>query len=139
VRLPAARQQHAGQARRCPAAHCWDPCGCSGARSSIGGLHHGPCSRKPPTAAGTHRTALQVYSISGSNLCLTGTAEVPLAGVYMDKVLDEAALPLKMAAFGHCFRTEAGAGGAAGGLSRAALPVRSSCLDGSLSGGLAAS
>jgi seryl-tRNA synthetase len=56
-----------------------------------------------------------VYSINNSNLCLTGTAEVPLAGVYMDKVVEEAALPIKMAAFGHCFRTEAGAGGAAGG------------------------
>jgi hypothetical protein len=32
---------------------------------------------------------LQVYSVKDSNLCLTGTAEVPLAGVYMDKVLNE--------------------------------------------------
>jgi hypothetical protein len=32
---------------------------------------------------------LQVYSVRDSNLCLTGTAEVPLAGVYMDKVLNE--------------------------------------------------
>ncbi len=28
----------------------------------------------------------QVYSVRDSPLCLTGTAEVPLAGVYMDKV-----------------------------------------------------
>lgn len=49
-----------------------------------------------------------------SNLCLTGTAEVPLAGVYMDKVLNEKELPIKMVAFGRCFRTEAGASGAAG-------------------------
>jgi seryl-tRNA synthetase len=27
--------------------------------------------------------------VKDSNLCLTGTAEVPLAGVYMDKVLNE--------------------------------------------------
>ena len=54
---------------------------------------------------------VQVYSIEDSPLCLTGTAEVPLAAVCMDKVLSEEELPLKMAAFGHCFRTEAGAGG----------------------------
>jgi hypothetical protein len=31
-------------------------------------------------------TETQVYSIQDSQLCLTGTAEVPLGGVYMDKV-----------------------------------------------------
>lgn len=31
----------------------------------------------------------------------------------MDKVYSEDELPIKMAAFGHCFRTEAGAAGAA--------------------------
>lgn len=40
-----------------------------------------------------------------------GTAEVPLGGIYMDRILTEADLPIKMAAFGHCFRTEAGAAG----------------------------
>ena len=44
-------------------------------------------------------------------MCLTGTAEIPLGGVCMDKILSEAQLPLKMAAYGHCFRTEAGAAG----------------------------
>ena len=48
-----------------------------------------------------------------SPLCLTGTAEVPLAAVAMDSVLTEAELPLRLAAFGHCFRTEAGAAGVA--------------------------
>lgn len=47
----------------------------------------------------------QVYSIQDSPLCLTGTAEVPLGGIYMDKVLNESDLPIKMAAFGHCFRS----------------------------------
>jgi seryl-tRNA synthetase len=56
----------------------------------------------------------QVYSVENSPLCLTGTAEVPLGGVHMDKVLAEAQLPIRMAAFGHCFRTEAGAAGMAG-------------------------
>lgn len=44
-------------------------------------------------------------------MCLTGTAEIPLGGVCMDKILSESQLPMKMAAFGHCFRTEAGAAG----------------------------
>lgn len=30
-------------------------------------------------------TGTQVYSIADSPLCLTGTAEVPLGGIYMDK------------------------------------------------------
>ena len=54
---------------------------------------------------------LQVYSVQDSPLCLTGTAEVPLGAMYMDQILSEDQLPIKMAGFGHCFRTEAGAGG----------------------------
>ena len=56
----------------------------------------------------------QIYGVRDSPLCLTGTAEIPLGGVHMDKILSESELPVKMAAFGHCFRTEAGAAGAAG-------------------------
>ena len=56
----------------------------------------------------------QVYEVQDSGLCLTGTAEVPLGGIYMDKIIEESELPIKMVAFGHCFRTEAGAAGAAG-------------------------
>ena len=56
----------------------------------------------------------QIYGVRDSGLCLTGTAEIPLGGVHMDKILSEGELPIKMAAFGHCFRTEAGAAGAAG-------------------------
>ncbi|KAL0025985.1 hypothetical protein WJX77_010596 [Trebouxia sp. C0004] len=58
-------------------------------------------------------TETQVYSVQDSPLCLTGTAEVPLGAMYMDKILAEEQLPIKMAGFGHCFRTEAGAGGSA--------------------------
>lgn len=61
-----------------------------------------------PRAANT-----QVYSVQNTDLCLAGTAEIPLGGVYMDAILSEAELPIKMAAFSHCFRTEAGAAGAA--------------------------
>ena len=56
----------------------------------------------------------QTYSVADSDLCLTGTAEVPLGGVYMDKIVEEKELPIRMAAYGHCFRTEAGAAGMAG-------------------------
>ena len=56
----------------------------------------------------------QVYSVERSDLCLAGTAEIPLGGYYMDQVLREDQLPIRLAAFGHCFRTEAGAAGAAG-------------------------
>lgn len=52
-----------------------------------------------------------MYSVQDSPLCLTGTAEVPLGAMYMDNILAEEQLPIKMAGFGHCFRTEAGAGG----------------------------
>lgn len=55
----------------------------------------------------------QVYSVAGMDLCLAGTAEIPLGGLYMDKVIEEADLPIRMVAFGHCFRTEAGAAGSA--------------------------
>lgn len=55
--------------------------------------------------------AVQVYSVKDSPLCLTGTAEVPLGAMYMDQILAEQQLPIKLAGFGHCFRTEAGAGG----------------------------
>jgi len=55
----------------------------------------------------------QVYSVQDMDLCLTGTAEIPLGGLYADKVVAEEDLPIRLAAFGHCFRTEAGAAGAA--------------------------
>jgi len=55
----------------------------------------------------------QVYSITGTDLCLVGTAEIPLGGFHAGEILDKAQLPIKLAAFGHCFRMEAGSAGAA--------------------------
>lgn len=55
----------------------------------------------------------QVYNVDGMDLSLTGTAEIPLGGLCMDEVLDESMLPLRLCAFGRCFRTEAGASGLA--------------------------
>ncbi|CAI9754810.1 unnamed protein product [Fraxinus pennsylvanica] len=54
-----------------------------------------------------------VYSIEGSDQCLIGTAEIPVGGIHMDFIIPESSLPLKYVAFSHCFRTEAGAAGAA--------------------------
>ena len=45
-------------------------------------------------------------------MCLTGTAEVPLAGMLLDQIIPEDQLPMRMVAFGHCFRAESGSAGA---------------------------
>jgi len=55
----------------------------------------------------------QVYSIENSDLSLVGTAEITLGGMYADQTLEAEMLPLKIAGISHCFRTEAGAHGAA--------------------------
>jgi seryl-tRNA synthetase len=44
----------------------------------------------------------------GDNEYLTGTAEVPTMGYYMDEVLEENSLPKKFISFSACFRAEAG-------------------------------
>ena len=53
----------------------------------------------------------QIYSVAGHELCLIGTAEITLGGMYADSILEEQDLPLKLAGISHCFRTEAGAHG----------------------------
>lgn len=53
----------------------------------------------------------QVYSVAGTDLCLVGTAEITLGGLYADTILEEEQLPVLMAGISHCFRTEAGAAG----------------------------
>ncbi|KAL8133692.1 hypothetical protein AgCh_008942 [Apium graveolens] len=58
-------------------------------------------------------TNTQVYSIEGTDQCLIGTAEIPVGGMHMESILNDSSLPLKYVAFSHCFRTEAGAAGAA--------------------------
>ncbi|KAK3944472.1 serine--tRNA ligase, chloroplastic/mitochondrial [Diplogelasinospora grovesii] len=45
-------------------------------------------------------------------LCLAGTAEIPLAGMKADTVLDESQLPMKRVAVSRCYRAEAGSRGA---------------------------
>jgi seryl-tRNA synthetase len=53
----------------------------------------------------------QIYSVEGHELCLIGTAEITLGGMYADTIFSEDELPLKLAGVSHCFRTEAGAHG----------------------------
>ncbi|CAM6091028.1 unnamed protein product [Calypogeia fissa] len=55
----------------------------------------------------------QVYSVEDTDLCLAGTSEILVGGLYMDNMLREASLPLRLVAHSHCFRTEAGAAGSA--------------------------
>jgi len=56
--------------------------------------------------------ASQIYSIADSDLRLAGTAEIPLAGIFMNEILVATEdLPRKLVGFGHAFRTEAGDGG----------------------------
>jgi seryl-tRNA synthetase len=55
----------------------------------------------------------QIYSISNSDLCLIATAEITLGGTLSDEILGEGNLPMKVAGFSHCFRTEAGTYGKA--------------------------
>jgi seryl-tRNA synthetase len=53
----------------------------------------------------------QIYSIEEHDLCLVGTAEITLGGMLAGKILDEEALPIRLAGVSHCFRTEAGSHG----------------------------
>jgi seryl-tRNA synthetase len=52
-----------------------------------------------------------IYSVEGHDLCLVGTAEITLGGLGVDRIFDEADLPMRVAGISHCFRTEAGAHG----------------------------
>jgi seryl-tRNA synthetase len=53
----------------------------------------------------------QIYSIANADLCLVGTAEITLGGLFADAVLAEEELPRRLAGLSHCFRTEAGSYG----------------------------
>ncbi|KAI0837295.1 seryl-tRNA synthetase [Hypoxylon sp. FL0890] len=63
----------------------------------------------------------QIYTLAQSaadaqrgkpELCLAGTAEIPLAGMKADTVLEESDIPLKYVGVSRCYRAEAGARGA---------------------------
>ena len=52
-----------------------------------------------------------IYSLQQNDLCLVGTAEIPLGGLMLDQIVDEDALPMRVSGLSHCFRVEAGAYG----------------------------
>jgi seryl-tRNA synthetase len=52
-----------------------------------------------------------VYELAGDELFLAGTAEIPLASLHAEEILDPSELPLRYVAFSPCFRREAGAAG----------------------------
>lgn len=54
----------------------------------------------------------QMYHMEADELYMIPTAEVPVTNVYRDTILKEADLPVKMTAYSHCFRREAGSFGA---------------------------
>ena len=56
-------------------------------------------------------TEAQIYSIENTDMSLIATAEITLAGLYSGEILKEENLPMKIAGYSHCFRTEAGAYG----------------------------
>lgn len=53
----------------------------------------------------------QIYTITGSDLSLVATAEIPVGGYFKDEILEAKDLPLRFVALSHCFRKEAGAYG----------------------------
>ncbi|KXN70785.1 serine-tRNA ligase [Conidiobolus coronatus NRRL 28638] len=60
----------------------------------------------------------QTYGVSSSHeeeeankLCLSGTSEVQLAGLYLNQQLQKSQLPIQLMGKSHCFRAEAGARG----------------------------
>ena len=53
----------------------------------------------------------QIYRVPEDDLYLTGTSEVPLAGLHMGEILADADVPARYAGFSTCFRREAGAAG----------------------------
>lgn len=53
----------------------------------------------------------QMYLATEDNLYLIPTAEVPVTNVYRDTIVKMEELPIKMTAYSHCFRREAGSYG----------------------------
>lgn len=75
------------------------------------------CGFQPRDASGE----TQIYTVAQNEsdrargrpeLCMAGTAEIPLAGMRADETMDDAELPLRRVAVSRCYRAEAGARGA---------------------------
>jgi seryl-tRNA synthetase len=73
-----------------------------------------PSLVKPQAMEGTGflgQAAENVYHLADDDLYLVGTAEVPLAAMHMDEILDAKNLPMRYAGYSPCFRREAGSHG----------------------------
>lgn len=57
------------------------------------------------------------YQIEGTDLHLIATSEIPLCGMFADKIIQDS-LPIKLAGLSHCFRSERAAGSTNRGLFR---------------------
>ncbi|WVR04946.1 serine-tRNA ligase [Kwoniella sp. DSM 27419] len=73
------------------------------------------CGFQPRDSASSPAT--QTYHLasaeaSSQQLCLAGTSEIPLAGLFADRLFHEEDLPKKVVGVGRAFRAEAGARGA---------------------------
>ncbi|OLL23978.1 Serine--tRNA ligase, chloroplastic/mitochondrial [Neolecta irregularis DAH-3] len=55
--------------------------------------------------------ASHVYAIEGTDLCLSGTAELPMAGMFKDHMFQYSDLPRRYVGVGKAFRREAGSRG----------------------------
>lgn len=53
----------------------------------------------------------QTYEIEGSDLGLIATAEITLAGMHADEIIDAEKLPIRYVGYSHCFRQEGGSYG----------------------------
>ncbi|KAI7855267.1 seryl-tRNA synthetase [Circinella umbellata] len=57
-------------------------------------------------------TTASTVNTSAPKMVLAGTAEIPLAGMFAEKMLNEESLPQRVVGFGRAFRAEAGHGSA---------------------------
>lgn len=65
------------------------------------------CGFKPRDQNGEEQT----YQLANGGLCLTGTAEIPLAGLGLNKIFKQSELPKKIVGVSRSYRAEAGARG----------------------------
>ena len=71
------------------------------------------CGFQPRDVEGTPAQTYHLQTAPGaSELCLAGTAEISLAGMFADRILDGASIPARVVGVGRAFRAEAGARGA---------------------------
>lgn len=73
-----------------------------------------PTLVKPEVMGGTGflgEHADEVYRLEADDLFLVGTSEVPLAGYYMDEILDLSDGPIRFGGISSCYRREAGSYG----------------------------